>query len=539
MPSIEPLNLRTSLSFAAVAFTTRAGLPFSFWISSMVVGFASAFSSFLRSQPTRRSEMAERVMTVFVILFIFCFLLIFSGGLQEGVVCLVPFDDGIHVVELCGAQAVFCRQEVQLRFAPELVGVVREVVILLSQVDLALCNFNLAVRVFERVRAGFNLHAEPAFGSFLLDLRAAEARFCLRDALAGLHAVEEVHRDVQCHVLVELIPLGGIPVEEVVLVVCVLDAAKEHDCRLVAAFLDFDVQVLHVLGFFEHHEFPAALFHVRHAGVGVGVACRGVAQVALELHVAFPFEAHGVQEGVTGEDALLFGACNLGIQLVHRELHADEVKFRGEPALEGLFHEVQVFLEHVLGGVHDADCGIEIDELVKCIRDIVADLGLLVFEIHFAYALVCLCNLDTGTHLALGVENLRGRDAYAGLPAVALRLHAVNEPVHGGADNLLVVGVCHGVAVLVGTCCHLGGGIGKVGAFFDIVQAENTGNSCTQVDCGVGVAVAGGYLGAGAFQVFFGRLDVRRFFKSNIDRFFAGVRLARPRWYREAQGKCR
>ena len=145
----------------------------------------------------------------------------------------------------------------------------------------------------------------------------------------------------------------------------------------------------------------------------------------------------------------------------------------------------------VATGIHDLDCGIQVDELVKGVLDIVADLRLLVLEVHLADALVGLGDLDSGTHLAFGVKNLRCGDAHAGLPAVSLRLHAVNEIVERGAEDLLVVGVRHRVSVGILALGHLRCCVGQGRTLFYVVKSKDAGDSGTEIDTGESIAVTG------------------------------------------------
>ena len=82
--------------------------------------------------------------------------------------------------------------------------------------------------------------------------------------------------------------------------------------------------------------------------------------------------------------------------------------------------------------------GIQVNQLVKGSFHVVLDGGLHVFQVHFFQAPVNLGNIDAGSHLALGVKDLGGGEAHAGLPAVTLGFHAVNEAVNGGGHDLLV-----------------------------------------------------------------------------------------------------
>ena len=115
-------------------------------------------------------------------------------------------------------------------------------------------------------------------------------------------------------------------------------------------------------------------------------------------------------------------------------------------ALKALFYKVQVLLEHISGLVKNCNGRIQIDELVESVFDIVANVCLGVFKVDFFDVLVGLSDFDACADLALGVKDLGGGEAHAGLPAVTLGFHAVNEAVHGGGQC-----VCGEGLVCIGT----------------------------------------------------------------------------------------
>ena len=200
------------------------------------------------------------------------------------------------------------------------------------------------------------------------------------------------------------------------------------------------------------------------------------------------------------------------------------VQLGGESAFYGTVHVVDMLLCLGDARFENRHGGIQVNQLVKGSFHVVLDGGLHVFQVHFFQASVNLGDVDAGSHLALGVKDLGGGEAHAGLPAVTLGFHAVNESVNGGGHDLLVE-----IAA-----AHVFGRVGQIMAVFYIVQPEDTGDSSTQVDTGHSISVTGVHLGIGADQFLFGGFDGRGLFHGNLERVFAGIGLARP--CREAQG---
>ena len=101
-----------------------------------------------------------------------------------------------------------------------------------------------------------------------MDLCAAEVGFSLDNSFLGLHTVKQVHGQAQCDIFIELVPLGGIPFGNLVLVVGVFETPDQRDCRLVAAFFNFDVLFGHCFLGIKHHQFLTALDNVCHGCIG-------------------------------------------------------------------------------------------------------------------------------------------------------------------------------------------------------------------------------------------------------------------------------
>ena len=143
----------------------------------------------------------------------------------------------------------------------------------------------------------FDLELDSAFGVIFLDLRLAQVRFGLHDSFAGLHAVEKIHRKVQIDLLGNVVvPVRGIPLEEVVLAVLVSDGTSQDEGRLVIAFFDIDVLFIHLGAFVELGEFLAALANICHCGVRDGeIALLGVTEFSLEFRIRIPGESHRVE----------------------------------------------------------------------------------------------------------------------------------------------------------------------------------------------------------------------------------------------------